>query len=55
MSDETHKEIKFPKIPDNIDVQMRDYLMELEKVLVDEFTGDKIIGGSITIGGDIIQ
>lgn len=55
MADETHRELVFPKIPDDTDDKMKSYLLELEKVLTDEFTGDRFIAGTLTVGGDLVQ
>jgi len=55
MSDETHSEIIFPRIPDEFDDSLRNYLMELERVLTDELSGDRFVSGSLTVGGDIVQ
>lgn len=48
MGDEVFREIKFPKIPDKISVELRDYFIELERRLTNMFVGRFTVGGNIS-------
>lgn len=53
MAEPVYREISFPKMPDDISDELRDYLINLERLLTDMFLGSRQISGDLNLGGRI--
>jgi hypothetical protein len=53
MSDEVYRELHLPEIPDSFNREQRQYLIDLQDILIAFFVGDIEVSGNLNLGGKI--